>query len=136
MRLVNNIKFSDATDVTFQLTPVALWTFAEVSSGIICGCLPVLPAFFRHFASKITFTFNLYSPEIRTSKDNYSTDRDIGSWNSQGKCIELNNRKLPLNKDTRFPSKNAIVFTANTLGADLSDPYLECGVKETCRTGG
>lgn len=64
MRMVNNIKFSTTDDVTFQLTPVALWTLAEITSGIVAGCLPVLPAFFRHFRPKITSTFNSYSRKV------------------------------------------------------------------------
>ena len=30
---------------------------AEIASGIICGCMPVLPQFFRHFLPKLKSTF-------------------------------------------------------------------------------
>lgn len=30
----------------------------EISSGIVCGCMPTLPQFFRHFAPKIATAFS------------------------------------------------------------------------------
>ena len=35
-------------DGTWALYPLTLWSTAEISCGIICGCLPALPAFVRH----------------------------------------------------------------------------------------
>lgn len=30
----------------------------EISSGIVCGCMPILPQFFRHFVPKIATAFS------------------------------------------------------------------------------
>ncbi|MCJ1470266.1 hypothetical protein MMC07_008911 [Pseudocyphellaria aurata] len=49
MRLVFSVKLIHATDVTYVVVPLGLWSDAEVASGIICGCMPVTPRFLRHF---------------------------------------------------------------------------------------
>ena len=40
-------------DVSWELAPVALWTWVELSIGIIVGCLPSLPKFFQYIGPKI-----------------------------------------------------------------------------------
>ena len=40
-------------DTSWELLPMELWTWAELSIGIIVGCLPALPKFFRHIGTKI-----------------------------------------------------------------------------------
>lgn len=65
-------------DLTYELIPLALWSSvslcrlaplvpadifsrdAEIASGIICGCMPVVPQFFRHFMPKIKSHFSSY----------------------------------------------------------------------------
>lgn len=64
-------------DQTYELIPLAFWSSvllpcqassitvadfvsrdAEMASGIICGCMPVVPQFFRHFLPKIKSHFS------------------------------------------------------------------------------
>ena len=40
-------------DTSWELLPMGLWTWAELSTGIIVGCLPTLPKFFQHIGTKI-----------------------------------------------------------------------------------
>ncbi|MCJ1303445.1 hypothetical protein MMC08_006255 [Hypocenomyce scalaris] len=54
LRLYYSVKYRNTTDQTFNLVPEGLWTAAEVISGILCGCLPVLPQFFRYYGPKVT----------------------------------------------------------------------------------
>ena len=113
LRLVNNVKFSRTEDVTFQLTPVALWTYvpfqptlsqtllklplrmAEVTSGILCGCLPVLPQLFHHYIPKIrkTLTASLRSKSQTRSNDSHRPKApQVNTWNQalvKGNYIEL-----------------------------------------------
>ncbi|KAI4185162.1 MAG: hypothetical protein LQ348_004418 [Seirophora lacunosa] len=35
-------------DQTWNAYPVILWSYAEISLGIICGCMTAVPAFYRH----------------------------------------------------------------------------------------
>ena len=40
-------------DVSWEILPVGLWSWAELSIGIIVGCLPTLPKFFQHIRTKL-----------------------------------------------------------------------------------
>ena len=40
-------------DIAWELIPMGLWTWTEISVGIIVGCLPALPKFFHHIGPKI-----------------------------------------------------------------------------------
>ncbi|MCJ1366553.1 hypothetical protein MMC16_005682 [Acarospora aff. strigata] len=52
MRLVESIRRIESPDVTFDLLPVSLWATAEVSSGLIVCCLPIMPRFFARAQSR------------------------------------------------------------------------------------
>ena len=38
--------------------PFGLWSMAELTVGVITGCLPVMPRFFKHVGSKVLYTFS------------------------------------------------------------------------------
>ncbi|KAL9122970.1 MAG: hypothetical protein Q9187_000477 [Circinaria calcarea] len=80
MRLVNNVGFSKTDDVTFDLTPVGLWTATEIASGILCGCLPVLPQFFRHYMPKLK---NVYT-SLRPGKAQGTSNTEPSSLSRSG----------------------------------------------------
>ncbi|KAB8239782.1 uncharacterized protein BDW43DRAFT_296118 [Aspergillus alliaceus] len=69
MRLVFSIPNSAATDNIYVWFPEFLWTAAEITSGIIAGCLPALPTFLRHFFQKTRYLFS----EPRTTGSNSTT---------------------------------------------------------------
>ena len=59
MRLIYSIQlisFSDVTDPNQQLVTdkKGLWGFAEISLGIIAGCMPVLPRFFKQISANLS----------------------------------------------------------------------------------
>ncbi|MCJ1438148.1 hypothetical protein MMC27_007535 [Xylographa pallens] len=114
MRLVNNIEFSATDDDTFQLTPVALWTLAEISSGIVVGRLPVLPAFFRHFVPRIVATLNSYSHRRRVSKNSRLNSKGTNQWNSQATYLELNDNKRTIG----VPSQHAGSVVSHVVGTE------------------
>ncbi|KAF7509484.1 hypothetical protein GJ744_008047 [Endocarpon pusillum] len=106
VRMVGNVQFARTEDLTFALTPVALWTFAEVTSGILCGCLPVLPQFFRFYVPKWRQTLHLspgntspggsktsYACRMAALKDHKTHVQDAPG--ADGRYIELNNHKPP-----------------------------------------
>lgn len=35
---------------------MGFWTYAELSTGIVCGCLPILPKFFNLLGQKMSAT--------------------------------------------------------------------------------
>ncbi|CAF9941272.1 MAG: hypothetical protein ALECFALPRED_009049 [Alectoria fallacina] len=52
LRLEASIKGASSTDATYALFGISLWTQAEITTGVICSCLPTLPALYRHYAPK------------------------------------------------------------------------------------
>ncbi|MCJ1359567.1 MAG: hypothetical protein MMC33_009569 [Icmadophila ericetorum] len=52
-RLILSIIGSKTPNQTVALTNLGLWGVAEVTSGLIASCMPLSPAFFRHFKVKI-----------------------------------------------------------------------------------
>ena len=42
----------ESHDINWELLPMALSTWAELSIGIIVGCLPTLPKFIQHIGTK------------------------------------------------------------------------------------
>ncbi|CAL8575083.1 hypothetical protein XPA_001027 [Xanthoria parietina] len=53
MRLVASIDLINNGDATYMLTTVSLWCDAEITSAIVCCCLPVLPQFYRKHISSL-----------------------------------------------------------------------------------
>ncbi|KAA8643818.1 uncharacterized protein ATNIH1004_010593 [Aspergillus tanneri] len=54
MRLVIGVQKRNTKDMTYDWFPEFLWTSAEISSAIIAGSLPAVPAFFRYFSRKLS----------------------------------------------------------------------------------
>ena len=55
-----------SSDRTYKLELMGLWGWAELTIGIIVGCLPVLPKFLHHIGATASRTFSF------TSKDGVS----------------------------------------------------------------
>ncbi|KAJ4294075.1 hypothetical protein N0V90_007764 [Kalmusia sp. IMI 367209] len=91
MRLFVTTRFiAKQNDVTL-LVPAALWAEAEITSGIICGCLPAVPAIFRHFVPKLKSSIG-----SRNTKRNMATSDVRGATDEdkygKGSYIELYGR--------------------------------------------
>ncbi|KAL8724574.1 MAG: hypothetical protein Q9181_006767, partial [Wetmoreana brouardii] len=57
MRLVTVLPLLYTKDFAFHLSKPFLWALAEVTSGIVCVCVPVLPRLFRHLDDRIHSTW-------------------------------------------------------------------------------
>ena len=66
MRTYYSFQVPKSSDRTYKLEFMGLWSWAELTIGIIVGCLPVLPKFIRHIGAKVCSTFS------STSKDGVS----------------------------------------------------------------
>lgn len=62
-------------DVSYNIILMGLWTLAEVATGIIISCLPVLPRFFRHVGPILYRAFSLGS-KSSSSSGSASTGRN------------------------------------------------------------
>ncbi len=54
-------KVVNEPDVSYNIVVMGLWTLAEVATGVIVSCLPVLPRFFRDIGPKVHRAFSIGS---------------------------------------------------------------------------
>lgn len=62
VRTYYSFQVPKTSDRTYKLELMGLWGWAELTIGIIVGCLPVMPKFIHHIAGQISRTF---SPKSR-----------------------------------------------------------------------
>lgn len=59
--------------MTYYLVPMGMWGDAELSTGIIISCLPIMPKFFQHVAPKawkaLSFRSTLKKSSVNGSAD-------------------------------------------------------------------
>ncbi|KAF7514167.1 hypothetical protein GJ744_004492 [Endocarpon pusillum] len=53
LRMVATIQGAASRDATYTMFSVSLWTEAEITTGIICSCLPALPALYRQYGPQM-----------------------------------------------------------------------------------
>lgn len=53
IRIYYAVRLSHTGDMAYNFAVLGLWSHAEITCGIICGCLPVLPRFFLTLRPKI-----------------------------------------------------------------------------------
>lgn len=53
MRTYYTWRVVQSPDITYNLCIMGMWSYAEISIGIIVSCLPVLPKFFNNFGPTI-----------------------------------------------------------------------------------
>ena len=58
VRTYYSFQIPKSSDRTYNLELMGLWSWAELTIGIIVGCLPVLPKFVRHIGAKVSSTFS------------------------------------------------------------------------------
>lgn len=46
-------KILNSPDVSYNVVIMGYWTIAEITTGIVVSCLPVMPKFFHHYTSKL-----------------------------------------------------------------------------------
>ena len=49
------------------MVPMGMWTYAELSTGIVISCLPVIPKFFQHIGPKVSSALTLRSKSTKHS---------------------------------------------------------------------
>ena len=51
------------------MVPMGMWTYAELSTGIVISCLPVIPKFFQHVGPKLSSALTLRSKSTKDSRN-------------------------------------------------------------------
>ena len=113
---------------------MGMWTYAELSTGIVISCLPVIPRFFQHIGPKLSSAFTLRSKYTKdfgieaastTPSDKFRTEKlklpsfkhtftSVVSTAKKDNDHELDSQQsLPkgeyvkLREDAAFPRRNA-----------------------------
>ena len=54
-------------DLSYNIIPMGLWTFAELATGFIISCLPVIPKFFQHIYPRVSRALSVISKSRKDS---------------------------------------------------------------------
>ncbi|KAL8819728.1 MAG: hypothetical protein Q9223_001916 [Gallowayella weberi] len=72
------------TGFCYNITIMGIWTWAEITAGILVSCLPVMPRFFQHIGPKVYASFksnsiirSLFSMTPRRTSTGIKTDHEI-----------------------------------------------------------
>ncbi|KAL8860206.1 MAG: hypothetical protein Q9178_003470 [Gyalolechia marmorata] len=75
---------SETGDVSYKLIIMGLWTWAELTAGILVSCLPVVPRFFQHIGPRVYASFksnsitgSLFSIAPRRTGTGIKNDNDF-----------------------------------------------------------
>ena len=61
-------KIAGSPDTSYNMVPVGLWAAAELATGFIISCLPVIPKFFQHMWPKVSRALSVISNFRKDSK--------------------------------------------------------------------
>lgn len=86
-------KIVQSPDISYNIMPFGLWSAAELATGIIISCLPVIPKFFQHIGPKVSSVI-----AFKFKSRNYSgIERASAKTSDQARAEKL---KLPDFKHT------------------------------------
>ncbi|MCJ1396234.1 hypothetical protein MMC18_009123 [Xylographa bjoerkii] len=134
LRLVYSIDLlrlaADTAASQTDIDTTGLWSIAEIAVGIIVGCLPVLPRFFRHFVPK-------RSPPLSDSETLLNSSSGRSFWRKlfrKSAALDASNEKIrvafqSVSSGTKTkatpPQISTMNFTSHSLhmaGNDLTRP--------------
>ena len=100
LRLYYSVRLAQSGDVSYNLALMGFWTYAELSVGIVCACLPVSPRFFQTVGpklSRMTGSGSSLGSRLgwskvmrRSAKESWGSDDTVEMWQSpSGKHVKL-----------------------------------------------
>ncbi|KAL9636600.1 MAG: hypothetical protein Q9204_002196 [Flavoplaca sp. TL-2023a] len=102
---------------------MGLWTWAELTAGILVSCLPIAPRFFQHIGPKVyaSFTANRLTSSLFSARFRLiSNKRDYHSKNS----LTPPSKKQSLESDTFDKWNRPVMQTSIQRGKKLENPEL------------
>ncbi|KAI4159516.1 MAG: hypothetical protein LQ342_006517 [Letrouitia transgressa] len=95
MRLVVSVRLIHAEDLTFILSKAYLWALAEVTSGILCICFPVIPKLVQYLTHRVTSTKKSASSAWREERSQTVGSRKMSSARRSNSYVELDPKEQP-----------------------------------------
>lgn len=125
-RLVYSVLLITSDDETWNIIAVGSWAVAEISIGILCSCLPVIPKFIKTVGPKI---FKRSNKSRLSSALNTYGSRSAATRNSRnpyGPAIKLDDSTYQLEawERTQAGKDHSVTITSPIQGAG---PDLEEG---------
>lgn len=128
-------------DQTYELIPLAFWSSvppisssitsvadlfvrdAEMASGIICGCMPVVPQFFRHFVPKIKshFSTDNRSKTESASRSTPFAANPVAPWSEHDEFHNLKENHFSIDLHSLDQTSNAPQDGINVHAKELID---------------
>ncbi|KAF2870609.1 hypothetical protein BDV95DRAFT_574227 [Massariosphaeria phaeospora] len=85
LRLDASIKTMDDLDKSYIFEPILLYSSGEIAIGVICGCIPMMPALYRHYRTRVNRHFGW------TTNDTYASSKNGMSGDSYKGMVPLRN---------------------------------------------
>ena len=111
-------------DITYNLCIMGLWSYAEISIGIIVSCLPVLPRFFKNFGPRIYESFSLQSWSVILLRHKM---RSTGNTDKTGTSFGSRRRFTKGSGDNSIPE----TWDNSNLSSELKGAYINLDKFET-----
>ena len=73
LRTIYSWKIIKSADKSYNIMIMGHWAYAEVSVGIVVGCLPIMHKFGQHFGRKICGSFSHKSESVQSWSAESST---------------------------------------------------------------
>ncbi|KAI4249064.1 MAG: hypothetical protein LQ352_005733 [Teloschistes flavicans] len=78
MRLASSVPLLHTEDFTFYLSKPFLWALAEITSGVICICAPVLPKLFQRLTGRVHTNKGRETPALYGGSNSKRSTLDKG----------------------------------------------------------
>lgn len=148
LRTESSFRIVGKHDQTYELIPLAFWSSAlsisgsimmladflsrdaEMASGIICGCMPVMPQFFRHFLPKIKSHFTSYNRSRAESASRgiqSAADPTVPSWNNYNDSHKLKGKDFDIDLHSLDQTSNVPRDGIKTHARELSNESITQG---------
>ncbi|KAL8792454.1 MAG: hypothetical protein Q9195_004910 [Heterodermia aff. obscurata] len=83
LRLYYSVRLAQSGDISYNLALMGFWTYAELSVGILCACLPVSPRFFQTVGPKLTSSASSLGwskGKRRSAKGSWGSEDTVEMW--------------------------------------------------------
>ena len=103
LRTMHSVDLAKGSDFSYDVAIMGLWSWAEVTSGVLISCFPVMLRFFQHFWPQVCIFFSSHTESHVKANSSFhliamgslfrKTNRSFGGSNrGDDPCHELDAR--------------------------------------------
>jgi len=128
-RLVYSVLLITSDDTTWNIIAVGSWAIAEISIGILCSCLPVIPKFIKTIGPKVLGSSS--RSRLSTALKTYGSAVTRNSRNPYGPAIRLDDGTYQLETWERVQAGKDSVVTTTSPISDAGPSLINGQILET-----